>query len=112
MLRLAISMFSRSENCVRTPPAALEVEPLPSCARSISTTSTPASARWKAALVPITPPPTMTTDADSGRGGRRGITRLLRVGAAYCPNMLVSSGVSGPCRASYSLAPAPRVHTP
>ena len=30
MLRLAISMLSASENCVRTPPAARLVDPLPS----------------------------------------------------------------------------------
>ena len=42
------------------------VEPEPSSARSTSSTSsTPASARWKAMLVPITPPPTITTEARS-----------------------------------------------
>src|SRR6266508_5163191 len=61
-------MLSASENCARTPPAALLVEPAPSSSRSISTTSgTPASARWKAILVPITPPPTTTTLARLGR---------------------------------------------
>ena len=57
------AMLSGSENCARTPPAALLVEPEASSARSTSSVSTPASARWKAALVPITPPPTTTTSA-------------------------------------------------
>src|SRR5205085_4497330 len=67
-LRCPSWIFSASENCARTPPAAREVDPLASAARSKSTTSTPASARWNAALVPITPPPTITADADLGRG--------------------------------------------
>src|SRR6476646_2744730 len=64
--RRAIAMFSSSENWARNPPAARTVEPLPSSACSSSRTSeTPASARWNAALVPTTPPPTITTDARS-----------------------------------------------
>src|SRR4051794_15536037 len=59
-------MFNASENCARTPPAALDVDPAPSRSRSRSRTSTPASARWKAVLVPITPPPTTTTSARAG----------------------------------------------
>src|SRR4051794_30934945 len=62
-------MFSGSENCARTPPAALDVDPPASSARSRSSTSTPASARWNAVLVPITPPPTTTTSARAGRAG-------------------------------------------
>src|SRR5688572_24849643 len=57
-------MFSSSENWARTPPAALQVEPEPSSSLSTTTTSrTPASARWKATDVPITPPPMTTTSA-------------------------------------------------
>ena len=73
-LRRPTAMLSGSENCARTPPAALLVEPEASSARSSSSTSTPASARWKAALVPITPPPTTTTSAVVGSAliaGRR-----------------------------------------
>ncbi len=71
-------MFNGSENCARTPPAAREVEPLASSARSSSSTSTPASARWNAALHPITPPPTITTEADSGSGAvGRGIGQSM-----------------------------------
>src|SRR5262249_41361878 len=78
-LRRAMSMFRASENWVRTPPAARDVEPAPSEPRSTKTTSTPASARWKAALVPITPPPTITTSADAGNGADiRGMTRIYR----------------------------------
>src|ERR1035437_2908623 len=61
-------MLMGSEDCARTPPAARLVEPEPSPPRSIRTTScTPASAMWNAALTPITPPPTITTLAESGR---------------------------------------------
>src|SRR4051794_38730054 len=63
-------MFSASENCARTPPAAFEVEPLPSAPRSTSTTSAPASARWNAALNPTMPPPTTTTPAELGSEAR------------------------------------------
>ena len=60
---MPILTFSSSENIARTPPAPFAVEPEPSSARSTrSTSSTPASARWKAMLVPTTPPPTMTTE--------------------------------------------------
>ena len=48
-------MFSGSENCARMPPAARLVEPDASSFRSSRVTSTPASARWKATLVPIDP---------------------------------------------------------
>src|SRR3954468_16357665 len=61
-------MLSGSENCALTPPAALDVDPPASWPRSSSATPTPASARWKAALVPMTPPPTTTTSARAGRG--------------------------------------------
>ena len=57
--------LSSSENIARTPPAPRPVEPEPSSPRSHSSTSTPASARWNAMLVPITPPPTITTSARS-----------------------------------------------
>ena len=43
------------------------VEPEASASRSTSSTSgTPASARWKAMLAPMTPPPMTTTGADAG----------------------------------------------
>src|SRR4029450_1679933 len=67
-------MLRGSENCARTPPAALLVEPEASWSRSTRTTSgTPASARWKAMLAPITPPPTTATLAAplEDRPGRR-----------------------------------------
>ena len=64
-------MFSSSENCARTPPAARLVEPDASCAAlEQQDVPTPASARWNAALVPMTPPPTMTTDARGGHAWR------------------------------------------
>ena len=66
MLRRPIAMLSGSENCARTPPAARLVEPPASWSRSTRQTSTPASARWNAMLVPMTPPPTTTTSADGG----------------------------------------------
>src|SRR5438094_557611 len=76
-------MFSASENWVRTPPAARDVEPPPSCPLSTRTTSMPASARWKAALTPITPPPTITTSAERGRAEvGRGIYRGIVGGVA------------------------------
>lgn len=59
---------------------------------------------------PGRPEPTPTS-----RGSCRGTARVATDRAdlsAYCPNTWASSGVSGPCRASYSLAPAPRVQTP
>jgi hypothetical protein len=68
-LRRAMRMLTGSENCARTPPAARLVEPEASASRSTSSTSaTPASARWKAMLAPMTPPPTTTTEADAGSG--------------------------------------------
>src|SRR4051812_21743544 len=67
--RAPSTMLSASENCARTPPAALDVDPAPSPSRSRSRTSTPASARWKAVLVPMTPPPTTTTSARAGSAG-------------------------------------------
>ena len=49
-------------------PAACQVVPAVSSCRSSSSTSvTPRCARWYATLVPITPPPTMTTRARAGR---------------------------------------------
>ena len=75
MLRSPIAMFSGSENWARMPPAARLVEPDASSIRSSRQTSTPASARWNATLVPITPPPTTTTSAPLGSGaviGARG----------------------------------------
>ena len=61
-------MLTASENCARTPPAALQVEPDPSSSFSTSTTSrTPDAARWYAALSPMTPPPITTTSARDGR---------------------------------------------
>jgi hypothetical protein len=60
-------MFAALLNDARTPPAALLVEPEASSFISSSTTSAiPASARWNAMLVPITPPPTTTIDARLG----------------------------------------------
>ena len=71
-LRAPSSMLSRSANWARTPPAALLVEPEPSSARSSSSTSViPASARWKATLTPITPPPMITTSARPGSSRAR-----------------------------------------
>src|SRR4051794_18735078 len=61
-------MLSGSENCALTPPAALDVDPPASWPRSSNATPAPASARWKAALVPMTPPPTTTTSTCAGRG--------------------------------------------
>ena len=49
-LRRPMAMLSGSENCARTPPAALLVEPDASSARSSRSTSIPASARWNATL--------------------------------------------------------------
>jgi hypothetical protein len=63
----------------RTPPAALHVDPHASSSLSTRTTSvTPDSARWNAMLVPITPPPTTTTDACSGRSLLMSPSALLR----------------------------------
>src|SRR6266498_2751421 len=60
-------MLARLVNEERTPPTALQVEPEPRLSRSMRTTSlTPASARWNAQLVPMTPPPMMTTSALGG----------------------------------------------
>src|SRR5690348_2202836 len=83
-------MFSGSENWARTPPAALDVDPPASWPRSTSRTSTPASARWKAALVPMTPPPTTTTSARAGRrraGGPPGMRRLCTLGRSAGPDL-------------------------
>src|ERR1700730_6261044 len=62
-------MFTGVENCARTPPMLLPVEPLP-CADSRSRTRTPrqpADVRWYAMLDPTIPPPMMTTSAVSTR---------------------------------------------
>src|SRR6266540_571778 len=60
-------MLARLVNEERTPPTALQVEPEPRLSRSMRTTSsTPASAKWNAQLVPMTPPPMMTTSALGG----------------------------------------------
>src|SRR5688572_10404424 len=65
-------MLTGSENCARTPPAALQVEPDPRAPASSSTTSrTPARASAWAELRPVMPPPMTTTEAEDG-GGRRG----------------------------------------
>ncbi|WP_239012509.1 hypothetical protein [Streptomyces sioyaensis] len=59
--------MSGSENWARTPPIGLPELPPPSSPRSMTTIRrTPASARWKAMLVPITPPPMITTSAVDG----------------------------------------------
>src|SRR5919108_1221037 len=64
--RIAIRTFSSSANWARMPPAALLVEPAPRASRSRRTTSVrPSFARWYATLVPIAPPPMITTSADS-----------------------------------------------
>ena len=66
--RSARAMLISSENCSRTPPADFDVDPHDNWSASSSNTSvTPASARWNAALAPITPPPMITTSARSGR---------------------------------------------
>ena len=58
----AMRMLISSANCARMPPADLLVDPLPRVSRSQSTTSvTPSCARWYAVLVPMAPPPTITT---------------------------------------------------
>src|SRR3954464_14189046 len=70
-------MLVSSENCSRTPPADLDVEPHDNSSASSSTTSaTPASARWNAALEPITPPPMITTSARSGSDRSNAIQSL------------------------------------
>src|SRR5215831_7947415 len=58
-------MFTGVENCARTPPMLLPVDPLP-CELSRSMTSTflqPACVRCQAMLEPTMPPPMMTTSA-------------------------------------------------
>ena len=55
MLRDPIAMLSGSENWARMPPAARLVDPAASWSRSRRHVSTPASARWNALLVPMTP---------------------------------------------------------
>src|SRR5260370_29229710 len=58
-------MLTLVENCARTPPMLLPVEPLP-CELSRSITKTllhPAAVRCQAILDPTIPPPTMTTSA-------------------------------------------------
>src|SRR5882724_1532271 len=58
-------MFTGVENCARTPPMLLPVEPFP-CELSRSITSTflqPASVRCQAMLEPTMPPPIITTSA-------------------------------------------------
>ena len=77
MLRSPMAMLSGSENCARKPPAARLVDPLASWSRSRRQTSTPASARWNATLVPMTPPPTTTTSAAARERAHRR-TRFLR----------------------------------
>src|SRR6516165_2357151 len=64
--RSPIAMLRGSENWVRKPPAARLVDPEESDSRSSRHTSTPASARWNAMLVPTAPPPTTTTFALAG----------------------------------------------
>src|SRR3954462_9242210 len=77
MARKARAMLISSENCSRTPPADFDVDPHDNSSASSSTTSvTPASARWNAALVPITPPPTITTSARSGSDRSNAIQSL------------------------------------
>src|ERR1051326_2699748 len=58
-------MFTVVENCARTPPMLLPVEPFP-CELSRSITSTflqPPCVRYQAMLEPTMPPPIMTTSA-------------------------------------------------
>src|SRR5215813_12002077 len=58
-------MLTGVENCARTPPMLLPVEPLP-CALSRSMTRTlfdPAAVKCQAILEPTIPPPAMTTSA-------------------------------------------------
>src|SRR5438270_12128377 len=58
-------MFTGVENCARTPPMLLPVEPFP-CELSRSMTSTllqPACVRCHAMLEPTMPPPMITTSA-------------------------------------------------
>src|SRR3954453_3051912 len=75
--RKASAMLISSENWSRTPPADFDVDPHDNSSASSSTTSvTPASARWNAALVPITPPPTITTSARSGSDRSNAIQSL------------------------------------
>jgi hypothetical protein len=77
-------MLISSENMARTPPAALHVDPLPKDPPSSSRTSrTPASARWKAVLTPMTPPPTTTTLARAGRSALIGLREWRAVGTAH-----------------------------
>src|SRR5208337_2355419 len=58
-------MLTGVENCARTPPMLLPVDPLPSAvSRSITRTFLqPAATRWYAMLEPTIPPPMRTTSA-------------------------------------------------
>src|SRR6266536_451544 len=82
-------MLARLVNEERTPPTALDVEPDPRRSRSTRTTSpTPASARWNAQLVPMTPPPTTTTSA------RRGISFAANAASLTLPYRHLQHDVS------------------
>src|SRR6266540_6417010 len=73
-------MLARLVNEERTPPTALQVEPEPRLSRSMRTTlPTPASARWNAQLVPMTPPPMMTTSASEGIAFRANVASVIFV---------------------------------
>jgi len=62
-------MLPASEKVARTPPSGFADEPEPVVSRSMTTTSiTPTSARWKAMLAPMMPPPMMATSTRSGSG--------------------------------------------
>src|SRR5262249_1150268 len=78
-------MFTGVENCARTPPILLPVEPFP-CALSRSTTSTflqPAAVRCQAMLDPTIPPPIITASAVSiFENYRSSVMRLVEIGRA------------------------------
>src|SRR6266498_3563613 len=89
-------MLARLVNEERTPPTALQVEPEPRLSRSMRTTSlTPASARWNAQLVPMTPPPMMTTSALGGTAFSANLASTISVVACREPDGVPTLAVGG-----------------